>query len=297
MTTKQPFSSFQIQSAIRIPRQRCWNSKLLKLFGCLASLAFMASSCTSLALTEAGALSTYSNLGGEKGTFSKSRSFADKSSLESARTVRILAASFSPAAASLIKKPQDRALVANAMDRAVCVALSDRYEIVVADAPADLTVRNVITDIVPTNKMMAGLSTATSLGTSFVLPVGVPRLPFGLGGLAVEGEVLDSKGLQRAALTWARGANSITSNPRVSEVGDAYALASSYGDSFAQLLIKGQTQSLIDIRMPSSQRVNAFFGGKPKYAACEQFGRLPGVPGMVAGMVGAPPEWTDKTGP
>lgn len=280
----------------RISRQGLGRRQTARLATWLVPLALMSSACTSVPLTENGGLSSYSQLGETTGKLTKSRSFADKPALEAARTVRIMPTSFSYAAASRIKKPEDRALVAHALDRALCVALSDRYQIVPPDAPADLTVRNVVSDIVPTDKVMAGASTVTSLGTSLVLPVSVPRLPFGLGGLAVEGEVQDPTGQQRAAFLWAKGANSITSSPRLSEVGDAYALATSYGDSFAKLIIKGKTPSLMDISLPSQQRIQAFFGGKPKYAACENFGRAPGVPGLVAGMVGAPPEWTDKAG-
>src|SRR5690606_32601766 len=121
---------------------------------------------------------------------------------------------------------KDRALVSNALDRAICVALSDRYRIAALGQPADMTVRTVITDLVPTDKTMAGVSTAVSLGSNFVLPVGVPRLPVGLGGLAVEAEAVDSTGVQRAAAVWSKGANSFTDNARVSEIGDAYGLAS-----------------------------------------------------------------------
>jgi hypothetical protein len=35
-------------------------------------------------------------------------------------------------------------------------------------------------------------------------------------------------------------------------------------------------------------------GGKPKYAACDAFGRARGLAGMVADKFGAPPQWTDK---
>ncbi|MCY0096117.1 DUF3313 domain-containing protein [Hoeflea ulvae] len=254
----------------------------------------LATSCASVDLTESGALSSYDNLGRTTGQMAKSRSYVDKPAVTAARTVRILPASFSASAAGRIGKAQDRDLVSNALDRAICVALSDRYVIVAADQPADLTVRNVITGIIATNKAAAGVSTAVSLGSSFVLPVSVPRLPFGLGGLAVEGEVTGREDTQLAAMVWAKGANAITNKPRLSEVGDAYALAAAYGDSFSKLLIKGQMPAAMDLSLPSGQRINAFFGGKPKYAACDSFGRAPGVPGMVAGMVGAPPEWTDS---
>jgi hypothetical protein len=35
-------------------------------------------------------------------------------------------------------------------------------------------------------------------------------------------------------------------------------------------------------------------GGAPKQAVCEAFGRAPGVTGLIGGIVGAPPEWTDR---
>lgn len=264
------------------------------LSGCLIAVSVLATACTSVDLTETGALSSYDNLGKKTGQLAKSRTYVDKRSVEAARTVRIMPAFLTGAAAGQIRKPQDRMLVSNTLDRALCVALSDKYVIVSADQPADLTVRNVVTGVVPTNKAVAGVSTAVSLGSSFVLPVSVPRLPFGLGGLAVEGEVVNIEGTQVAAMVWAKGANSITSKPRLSEVGDAYALAAAYGDSFSRLLIKGQKPSAMDISLPSSQRIKSFFGGKPKYAACDTFGRAPGVSGMVGAMVGAPPEWTDS---
>jgi Protein of unknown function (DUF3313) len=250
--------------------------------------------CTSMDLRENGALATYSNLGKETGRFTKSRVFVDAAAVHQAKTVRIVPASFSYSAAARISKASDRALVANAVDRALCVALSDRYVVVSAGQPADLTVRSYVADIKPTNKVVAGVSSAVTLGSGFVLPVSVPRLPYGLGGLSVEGEALDAQGQQVAAIIWSKGANSLTSGPRVSEVGDAYTMAATYGDGFSKLLIKGKQPSMFDFSLPSRQRINAFFGAKPKYPACDTFGRSPGVPGLVAGVVGAPPEWTDK---
>ncbi|WP_246659185.1 DUF3313 domain-containing protein [Rhizobium sp. FY34] len=260
------------------------------------ALAILASGCASLDLVQSGSLSSYDNLGQQKGSLGKSRSFADPAVMATVKTVRIIPTRFSDRASGRIAQPQDRALVTHALDRALCIALSDRYQIVASDQPADLTIRNVISDVVPTGKAAAGVATAVSLGSSVVLPVSVPRLPVGLGGLAVEGEAVDATGTQRAAILWAKGANSITSKPRVSEVGDAYQLASAFGSDFSQLMIKGKMPTALDIALPSGQRINSHFGGKPKYAACDTFGREPGIPGMVAGMVGAPPEWTDKAG-
>lgn len=265
------------------------------LFACLAVLmAMVISGCTSVPIKEAGTLTSYTNLGPPKGTIAKKRLYVDGQQLARVKTVRIVPTVFSFNAAVRIKSKTDRALVSNALDRALCVSLSDKYQIVSAGEPADLTVRSVISDIVPTNKTVAGVATVVSVGTGFVLPVSVPRLPFGLGGLAVEAEALDSNGVQSAAMLWARGANSIQNNPRVSEVGDAYGLATKFASDFSRVLIAGREPKGLNISLPSTQRVQSWLGGKPKYAACDAFGRAPGLVGAVASKYGAPPEWTDK---
>lgn len=262
------------------------------------SLAFplmlVIAGCASVPLKQGGTLSSYDRLGAPKGNLSKARTYVDGSGLSSMKTAQIVPTAFAFGALPRISDAADRILVTNAIDRALCVALSDRYQMVPTGQGADLTVRAVVTDIVPTNKTMAGVSTVVSLGSGFVLPVGIPRLPVGLGGLAVEAEAVDGAGVQRAAMLWSRGANSIQDNPRVSEVGDAYGLAASFGSEFARLLVLGKEPEGLDLSLPSGQRVQSWFGGKPKYAACDAFGRAPGLAGVVAGKVGAPPEWTDK---
>jgi hypothetical protein len=266
---------------------------------CLAlPLILAVAGCAAVPLTEAGTLTSYSNLGAPKGNLSKKRIFVDGQALAVAKTARIVPATFVFSAASRVKSAADRRLVANALDRALCVALSDKYQMVSAGQPADVTIRPVVTDIVPTNKVMAGVSTVATVGSGFALPssvpVSVPRLPFGLGGLAVEAEAVDSSGVQRAAMVWARGANSIQDNPRFSQIGDAYSLASRFGSDFSRMLITGKEPKVFDISIPTKQRIQSWFGGKPKYAACDTFGRMPGLLGAVASKYGAPPEWTDK---
>ncbi len=174
--------------------------------------------CSTVPLKEAGTLSSYERLGPPKGTLTKSRTFVNPQALATIRTASVQPSRLSFTAASRIRSTEDRALVTNALNRAICVALSDKYKMVPIGQPADLIVRTEITDVVLTNKTMAGVSTAVSLGSNLVLPVGIPRLPLGLGGLAVEGEAVDSTGNQLAAIVWSRGANSITNNARVSEV-------------------------------------------------------------------------------
>lgn len=274
-----------------LAKARHWRSAVLIFCGVL-----MLAGCASVPLKQGGTLTSYDRLGKQSGVLGKSRSYVDPMAMASARTVRILPTAFAPQAASRVLAPGDQYLVARALDRAVCVALSDKYQVVAPSEPADLTIRSTVIDLVPTNKTVAGISAAASLGSSFVLPVGLPRLPVGLGGIAIEGEALDYGNVQRAAIVWARGANIVTENPRVSDVGDAYSLASAYGGDFSSLMLDGK-QSAVSVRLPTMQRIGSFFGGKPKYLACDTFGRAPGIPGLVMGAVGAPPEWTDRPPP
>ncbi|WP_416067770.1 DUF3313 domain-containing protein [Rhizobium sp. ZK1] len=266
-----------------------------------AFLAFIAllitatvSGCAAVPLKEAGTLASYSNLGPSKGTLAKKRLYVDGQQLARVRTVAIVPTVFSFSAASKIRYEVDRSLVSNALDRALCVALSDKYQMVPAGQPADLTVRSVVADIVLTNKAAAGVATVLSVGSGFALPVSVPRLPFGLGGLAIEAEALDAAGVQNAAMLWARGANSIQDKPRVSEVGDAYGLATKFAADFSQVLIAGKEPKGLNLSLPSKQRARSWLGGKPKYAACDAFGRAPGLLGALASKYGAPPQWTEK---
>lgn len=259
-------------------------------------IAMVMVGCSSIPLKDAGTLSTYKNLGPAKGNTSKSRTFVDKNGLANVRTVKIFPTSYGFNAGAQIKDPQDRALVSNAINRALCIALSNKYQIVPLGQPADLTVKAVISDMVPTNKKAAGISKAASLGSSAVIGFGIPRLPIGFGGLAVEGEAVDAYGVQRAAIIWARGANSFTTGARVSDVGDAYSLASSFGNQFAEMLKDGKQAGGFKLSLPSSDQIKATLGGKPKYAACEAFGGTKGLVGVVAGEFGAPPSWTDRGG-
>ncbi len=261
---------------------------------CALAALLGGASCSSVPLTQNGSLATYDNLGPRQGRLSKSRSFVDGPSVAAMTTVSLVPTTVSEAASSRLSHPGESRLVANAIDRTMCVALSDKYRIVPPGQTADLTVHATVTDIVPTGKVAAGLSTAVTLGSSVVLPVGVPRLPLGLGGMAAEVEAVDLVGQQRAAMVWSKGANSITNMPRVSEIGDAYNFAGPFSAQFANLLVKGRAAgSGLDIQLPSRQRIRSSLGGKPKEEACAAFGRAPGVGGLIAGTFGVPPSWTD----
>nr|WP_245432572.1 MULTISPECIES: DUF3313 domain-containing protein [unclassified Rhizobium] len=247
--------------------------------------------CSSVPLTETGAISSYSGLGPTSGTFGKWRSYVRGEVLE-ARTIKIIPTRMTPQARAVLKVASDQKLVTNAVDRSLCLALSDRFVVVPESAPADLTVQATVSTIVPTGSVAAGVSKVMTLGTAAVLPVGVPRLPIGLGGIAVEAEATNASGTQVAAITWARGANSLTSNARVSEIGDAYGLASSFGNQFGRMVVSGKDNP--GIALPSARRIGSAAGLPPKYRACDAFGRSSGLAGLAGSVVGAPPSWTDN---
>jgi len=117
-----------------------------------------------------------------------------------------------------------------------------------------------------------------------------------MGGLSVEAEARDIQGQQKAAFVWGRDADMLTSKPRVAASGDAYDLADEFGADFSKLLITGENPFDKKLSVPSMQRVNSAFGGKPKYAACDAFGRT-GIPAFIGGKMGAPPEWNDDAMP
>lgn len=248
-------------------------------------------------LEQANSLTSYEGLTSNNGRLTKANYKVASSDLGATRTIYIEPTKVSGAAAQSIKKSSDQALVANVISRALCVGVSDRFEVVERKEDADLVVQATITRIVPTNATVAGLSTATSLGANFVSPVPVPRLPMGLGGLSVEAEATTKDGKQVGAMVWAKGANFVTTSARVSQIGDAYSLAAGFGSDFSKMLVTGKTPFKGLPKIPSAQRIKSGLGGKPKYPACEKFGRSPGLVDFAASQVGMPPSWTDKQRP
>ncbi|MGK9052605.1 DUF3313 domain-containing protein [Neorhizobium petrolearium] len=250
------------------------------------------SACASVPLSEGASLSSHAGMSRSGGTLTRAELRVDSPPVLSAQTVRIV-----PTSALVHGRgfdPGELALVTNAIDRALCTGLSDRFKIVTTSQPADLTVRATVTNIVATNRSVAATSTVASFGASAALGIPIPRLPIGLGGLAIEAEAIDRDGSQRAALLWSRGANMITTRARVSAVGDAYSLSSAFATDFSRMLVTGKDPFKGMPAIPSMQRLRASLGGDPKYDACKAFGTAPGIPGLVAARFGLPPAWTDK---
>lgn len=261
-----------------------------------AVVVALLSGCASAPMTRGGSLASYDNLTPSDGVLAKSLVRVNKDEVLAAKTVRIVPTTFSQAASPTLSQEQ-RHLVANAIDRSLCVGLSERLQVVGADQPADLLLHALVTQAAPTDEVAAGTSKVVSFLPSALgagVPVPVPRLPVGLGSLTVEAEVRDQASRQQAAMIWARGANSFTNSPMVSSAGDAYDLAPSFSDDFSKLVVTGSTPFGKAPELPSFDKIGATLGGKPKYAACEAFGRSPGLVGMAAGKLGLPPEWSDK---
>lgn len=255
--------------------------------------------CATAPITQNGSLTSYEGLAPSDGLQTKSLLRVNKQNVLAARTVRIMPTRFAAEAGPELPG-KDRILVANVINRSLCHALSERFEVVSSKEPADLSVRATVTQITPTDEVAAGVSVAGKWAASALdVPGPTPRLPIGLGSLTIEAEALNPANKQEAAMVWARGANSFLSSPKVSKVGDAYDLSSSFGDDFSQLLATGETPfgrmgGLPSL--PSARRVGDWLGVKPKHAACEAFGRAPGLAGAVAGRFGLPPAWTDRGG-
>jgi hypothetical protein len=278
-------------------RTRAWD-KPSSLIGGTMALALL-SGCASAPMTKGGSLSSYDNMTPSEGMLAKSMIRVSKDDVLAARTVRIVPTVFSQAASPTLSDKQ-RKMVANAVDRSLCMGLSERFQVVGPDQSADLTAHVLVTQAAPTDEVAAGASKVISFvptALSLNVPVPIPRLPIGLGSLTLEAEARDQTGRQQAAMIWARGANSFTNSPMVSNAADAYDLTGAFSDDFSQLLITGSTPFGKSPGLPSFDKIGASLGGKPKFAACEAFGRSPGVVGMVAGKLGLPPEWSDKSPP
>lgn len=265
----------------------------------VVAIAGLLSACAPAPLVPGASLSSYAGLSPSNGVATKSKIHINKERVLAAKTISIVPTSF-PATVAPKLTHQQRALVANAISRALCVSLADRFHVVSPDVPADLTVRAVVTQATETDEIAAGISAAAAIGTKFVdlstqIPIPVPRIPIGLGNLSLEAEAVDPMGQQQAAMLWAKGATVFFSKPKASKASDAYDLAAAFGDDFAYLLVKGKTPfGGGDFNLPSWHKINSAMGFAPKYAACEKYGRSPGLVGAMGGQIGLPPEWTDN---
>jgi Protein of unknown function (DUF3313) len=260
------------------------------------ALTLCLTGCAGASLEGDGSLSSYADLKTSNGILAKSKLYVSKDIVTAARTVRIVPASFSPRAQVNGVTNEQRKLISNAINRSLCANLGDKF-IMVESGHADLTVYSRVTQMTATNEIAVAASKGGAIAKTVLLPgvpVPTPRIPIGLGSLSVEAEARGHDGRQAAAMIWGRGANFMSGSARISTSGDAYDLADAFGQDFSTMLITGKSPFETMFRAPSFERVQAMAGGKPKYAACEAFGREPGVVGLIGATVGVPPEWNDK---
>ncbi|WP_047309951.1 DUF3313 domain-containing protein [Rhodopseudomonas palustris] len=261
-------------------------------------LSALMSGCATAPLNRAGSLHGYADLKPSDGLVTRSLLKVSREDVLAAKTVRIVPTAFPDPDGRGPLTATQRRLVTNAADRTLCYGLSERFRVVSAAEPADLTVRAVITHVTPTNTVAVGLSKGAFVAKTVLLPgvpFPIPRIPIGLGSLSLEAEATDDRGNQKAAMVWGRGATALDPG-RVAEEGDAYGLAASFGDDFSKMLVIGKTPFGGLPSAPSANALMAALGAAPKYPACEAFGRLPGVVGLLGDGIGLPPGWTDQGG-
>ncbi|SHG07864.1 Protein of unknown function [Kaistia soli DSM 19436] len=264
----------------------------------LIAMPLWIAGCANAPLDHAGSLSSYDNLAESDGVLTKSRLYVDAPTVLSAKTVRLVPTVFSDEAKKVPISEAQRKLITNSVDRSLCFGLSDHYR-VVTSAEADLTVHAVVTHMIPTDEKAVGVSKVASVAKSVLLPgipVPVPRLPIGMGSLSMEAQATNPSGDPVAAMVWGRGANFLSGSARVSTSGDAYELASAFGDDFSKMVVTGKTPFKGGLAPPSMRKIRYLADGKPTDSGCDIYGRAPGVAGLISGAVGAPPEWTDKGG-
>lgn len=278
--------SFHRESLLR--RSGCAGEKRPLAAACALVPLMLLAACASAPATRSGSLTSYEGLAPSDGVQTKSQLLINKDNVLAAKTVRIAPTRFANGVGPSLSE-NDRELVANRIDRALCKGLTKRLDVVDPNEPADLSVQATITHLGTTNRIAAGASLVVGfIPTSFSLPGLSPRVPFGLGSLTIEAEALNPAGQQEAAIVWSRGASYVASSSTISEVGDAYQLASDFGGNFSQLVTTGETPfgGMPHIDLPK-------FGGK-KDVDCEVYGRGSGVVGFFGDNLGMPPGWTDK---
>ena len=255
--------------------------KPLAVSGLLLGLA----ACSTLP-EPAGQLSGYENLQKPRGLMAQYKTYADKPGLASYRRVHIQPVVITPEVA---EKAGDAnlGLVSNAIARDMCNALANSYQISAQGGADTLEIRAFITDFSPTGAR----ASATSSVLSQISPVSF-RLPVGLGHLSAEAEALSPDGQQLASLVWSRKANVLDSGG-VSQISDAYAFSDGFSSAFYKLLTPAKSDKSVAPKLdPKAVKEQK----KVNRAACDVYGKGPGVKGFLAGFspVGAAPEWSDK---
>jgi hypothetical protein len=158
--------------------------------------------------------------------------FVDAAALRETPRIRLPQVEIAADAYGDAVEPAQALLVANHAARSLCLGLARHAELASAADAEAYEARLVVTAIEPTSGAAAGASSVIG----FFVP-GPFRLPAGLGGLAVDAELRDARAGQVASMRWARGANAVTQDAKVSSIGDAWQLAGRFGEDFARAVL------------------------------------------------------------
>lgn len=123
-------------------------------------------------------------------------------------------------------------IVANNAARSFCNELAPYVVLVPAGTVGTAQANITIDRIQSTSSGAAGLSSLMSLAVP-----GPFRLPVGLGALSAEAELVNAQLKQVFYIRWARGANAITNDAKVSAIGDSWQIARKFGEEVAETII------------------------------------------------------------
>ena len=201
-------------------------------------LALLATGCAANGLQQADTLSDYRNLQSGERRLLQVREWVDPQALQAVDAIYIPQAGIVPGVVenSGVDPARFNRIVGK-LNQTMCRRLArGGFEVTADPALASHELRMNITGFETTNLVSAGASRV--IGFAIPGPIS-PRIPFGIGALAVEGEMLDSSNAQIAALTWS-SRNHLVSSGGFSEIGDGYRLAQVFADSFGDLIVEAR---------------------------------------------------------
>lgn len=223
----------------------------------LPVLALAVTGCAANGLQQASTLSDYGNVQPAERRLLQVREWVDPQALRTVDTIYIPQAGIVPGVVeSSGVDPVRFNRVVGKLTQTMCRRLArGGFEITADPAAASHQIRMTITGFETTNMVSAGASRL--IGFAIPGPFS-PRIPIGIGALAVEGEMLDSASVQIAALEWS-SRNHLASSGGFSEIGDGYDLAQVFADSFGDLITEARNS--VDATRDSTERgvCNAMF--------------------------------------
>ncbi|WP_417483128.1 DUF3313 family protein [Maricaulis sp.] len=220
---------------------------------CLIPLiAVTMAGCAANGLQQASTLSDYQNMQPAERRLLQVREWADPQAMRSVDAIYIAQAGVVPGVVEGSGvDPVRFNRVVGKLTQTVCRRLArGGFEITADPALASHQVRLNITGFETTNRVSAGASRL--IGFAIPGPLS-PRIPIGIGALAVEGEMLDADERQVAALEWS-SRNHLASSGGFSEIGDGYALAQVFADSFGDLIVEARN-SVSEVRQSTERGV------------------------------------------